>query len=209
MTWDSEQILATLPHRYPFLLVDRILEIEEGHRAVGIKNVSFNEWFFQGHFPGRPIMPGVMILEALAQVGAVAILSLEGKQGRIPFFAGIDECRFRRPVVPGDVLTLTVELVHARSRVGRGKGVATVDGQTVAEATMLFVLEDSIGARHALIPSKPETRQRALRWKSGRRAAATLRPVDALVSRSGRALSDPSRARVPSRPVCASRLGRA
>jgi 3-hydroxyacyl-[acyl-carrier-protein] dehydratase len=144
--WTSGQILATLPHRYPFLLVDRIVEIEDGRRAVGIKNVSFNEWFFQGHFPGRPIMPGVLILEALAQVGAAAILSLREKQGRIPYFAGIDECRFRRPVVPGDVLMLTVELAHARARIGKGKGIATVEGKTVAEATMLFVLEEDRAA---------------------------------------------------------------
>lgn len=140
MSWDSARILATLPHRFPFLLVDRILEVDEGRRAVGIKNVSFNEWFFQGHFPGQPVMPGVLIVEALAQVGAVAVLSLPDNHGRIPFFAGIDACRFRRQVVPGDVLTLTVEMSRARSRIGKGRGVATVAGQVAAEAEMIFAL---------------------------------------------------------------------
>lgn len=135
---DIRKILAALPHRYPFLLVDRILEIEEGKRAVGVKNVSINEWFFQGHFPGRPVMPGVLIVEALAQVAAVAVLSQARNQGQIPFFAGIDACRFRRPVVPGDVVTLTVEMTHLRATSGKGHGVARVDGQVAAEAEMLF-----------------------------------------------------------------------
>lgn len=140
MTWDSARILATLPHRYPFLLVDRVLELEAGRRAVGVKNVTINEWFFQGHFPGLPVMPGVLIVEALAQVAAVAVLSQPGNEGQIPYFAGIDNCRFRRPVVPGDVLLLEAELTRARARVGKGRGRATVEGQLVAEAEMLFAL---------------------------------------------------------------------
>jgi 3-hydroxyacyl-[acyl-carrier-protein] dehydratase len=140
MEWDSARILATLPHRFPFLLVDRVLEVEPGRRAVGYKNVSHNEWFFQGHFPGRPVMPGVLIVEALAQMAAIAALAGEGKEGQIPFFAGIDGCRFRRPVVPGDMLMLEAELTHARARAGKGHGRATVDGQVVAEADMLFAL---------------------------------------------------------------------
>jgi 3-hydroxyacyl-[acyl-carrier-protein] dehydratase len=140
MEWDSARILATLPHRYPFLLIDRVLEVDPGRRAAGYKNVSHNEWFFQGHFPGRPVMPGVLIVEALAQMAAIAALGGEGKEGQIPFFAGIDACRFRRPVVPGDVLMLEAELTHARARAGKGHGRATVDGQVVAEVDMLFAL---------------------------------------------------------------------
>jgi 3-hydroxyacyl-[acyl-carrier-protein] dehydratase len=140
MAWNSARILATLPHRYPFLLVDRVLEVDEGRRAVGVKNVSLNDWFFQGHFPGHPVMPGVLIVEALAQVAAIAVLSQKGNEGQIPYFAGIDACRFRRPVVPGDVLVLEAELTHARTRVGKGHGRATVDGKLVAEADMLFAL---------------------------------------------------------------------
>jgi 3-hydroxyacyl-[acyl-carrier-protein] dehydratase len=140
MTWDIARIHEILPHRFPFLLVDRMLEVEAGVRAVGIKNVSANEWFFQGHFPGRPVMPGVLILEALAQVAAVGVLAQEGNDAQIPYFAGIDHCRFRRPVVPGDVLRLEVELTRARGRVGKGTGRALVEGKLVAEAEMLFAL---------------------------------------------------------------------
>jgi 3-hydroxyacyl-[acyl-carrier-protein] dehydratase len=140
MAWDSARIQAILPHRFPFLLVDRMIEVDAGKRAVGIKNVSVNEWFFQGHFPGRPVMPGVLIIEALAQVAAVGVLSQEGNEAQIPYFAGIDSCRFRRPVVPGDVLHLEVELTRARGRIGKGKGRALVEGKLVAEADMLFAL---------------------------------------------------------------------
>ncbi len=140
MVADSARILAILPHRYPFLLVDRIVELDEGRRAVGLKNVSYNEWFFQGHFPGMPIMPGVLIVEALAQVAAVAALSGASSQGQIPYFAGIDSCRFRRPVGPGDVLRLEAEVMRMRSRSGKARGKAMVDGALVAEAEMLLSL---------------------------------------------------------------------
>ena len=136
----AEQIQEILPHRYPFLLVDRILELEEGKRAVGIKNVSINEDFFNGHFPGYPVMPGVLIVEALAQVGAVAMLKKEENKGRLAFFAGIDNCRFKRQVVPGDQLRLEVEITRLRGSIGKGKGIATVDGELVCETEIMFAL---------------------------------------------------------------------
>jgi 3-hydroxyacyl-[acyl-carrier-protein] dehydratase len=137
--WDAGRILATLPHRYPFLLVDRIVEISDTG-AVGLKMVSFNDWFFQGHFPGQPVMPGVLIVEAMAQVGAVALLNRPEHRGKIPFFAGIDAVRFRRPVVPGDVLRLEVELTRVRGTAGKGQGRALVDGALAAEGELMFVL---------------------------------------------------------------------
>ncbi len=140
MTLSAQEIQAIIPHRYPFLLVDRILELEPGARAVGLKNVTVNEPFFQGHFPGQPIMPGVLIVEALAQVGAVALLSLPQNKGRIVFFAGIDGFRFRKPVVPGDTLRLEVSLTKQRGPVGKGTARAQVEGVTVAEGELTFAL---------------------------------------------------------------------
>jgi 3-hydroxyacyl-[acyl-carrier-protein] dehydratase len=139
---DIGEILKVIPHRYPFLLVDRILEVEPGRRAVGLKQVTINEPFFQGHFPGYPIMPGVLIVEALAQVGAIAVLSLPENRGKLALFAGIDNFRFRRPVVPGDSLRLEVELVRMRGTVGKGQARALVDGQVVADGELMFALAD-------------------------------------------------------------------
>ena len=138
---DITQIKEIIPHRYPFLLVDKIVEIEEGKRAVGIKNVTANEEFFNGHFPDYPDMPGVLIVEALAQVGAVAVLKLEENRGKIGFFAGIDNCRFKRQVKPGDQLRLEVEMIKLRGPIGKGKAVATVDGELACEAEITFAIK--------------------------------------------------------------------
>ncbi|HMO58165.1 MAG TPA: 3-hydroxyacyl-ACP dehydratase FabZ [Roseiflexaceae bacterium] len=140
-----EQIMAIIPHRYPFLLIDRILELEPGKRAVGEKLVSVNEPFFQGHFPGRPIMPGVLIIEALAQTGAVAALSLAEYQGKLAFFAGIDGTRFRRMVVPGDTLRLEVTFEKMRRGIGKASAHATVSGEAACEAELLFAIRDATG----------------------------------------------------------------
>ncbi|RNB82076.1 3-hydroxyacyl-[acyl-carrier-protein] dehydratase FabZ [Brevibacillus fluminis] len=137
---DINQIQEIIPHRYPFLLVDQIFELESGKRAVGRKNVTINEPYFQGHFPGYPVMPGVLIVEALAQVGAVAVLSMEENKGKLAFFAGIDEFRFKDQVKPGDTLELTVELTRLRGTIGKGHGTATVNGKVVAEGGLIFAL---------------------------------------------------------------------
>jgi 3-hydroxyacyl-[acyl-carrier-protein] dehydratase len=136
----STEIQQIIPHRYPFLLIDRILEIEPLKRAVGIKNVTINEPFFVGHFPGKPVMPGVLILEAMAQVGGVAMLYPEENRGKLAFFAGMDRVKFRRPVVPGDQLRMTAEIIKVRGTMGKLWAEAYVDGQLVAEAEFLFAL---------------------------------------------------------------------
>lgn len=138
---DAQQIQSIIPHRPPFLLIDRIIELETGVRAVGIKNVTMNEPYFAGHFPQYPVMPGVLIIEALAQVGSVAILDMEENKGKIGFFAGIDRARFRGKVVPGDTLRLEVNIVRMKGSIGKGSAVASVDGQTVAEAELMFALQ--------------------------------------------------------------------
>lgn len=137
---DSREIQKIIPHRYPFLLIDRILEMEEGKRAVGIKNVSGNEPFFQGHFPGYPIMPGVLIVEALAQVGAVLILKREEFAGHIALFAGLDDVHFKRPVFPGDQLRLEVEMIKFRGLIGVAEGKAYVGEELAARGTLKFAL---------------------------------------------------------------------
>ena len=136
----ADQIQKILPHRYPFLLVDRITEIEEGKRAVGIKNVSINEPFFIGHFPGYPVMPGVLIIEAMAQVGGVALLKSEKFQGHLAFLTGVDHARFKRQVIPGDQLQIEVEFTKLRGVMGKGHGKVTVDGELVSEADILFAI---------------------------------------------------------------------
>lgn len=137
--WDIQSVL---PHRYPFLLVDRILEVVPGERATGLKNVTINEPFFQGHFPGYPVMPGVLIVEALAQVGAFAILSVVENKDKLALFAGIDNLRFKQPVVPGDTLLLEMEITKMRGPIGKGRGTATVDGKVVATGELLFALTE-------------------------------------------------------------------
>ncbi len=132
--------MKVLPHRYPILLVDRILEVEPGVRCVGIKNVTINEGFFQGHYPGQPIMPGVLIVESLAQCGAVILLSQDSYRGMVPVIGAIDNVKFKRQVVPGDQLRLEIELLWIKSSIGRIKGVATVDGQLAAQMEMTFKL---------------------------------------------------------------------
>ncbi len=138
--YTAKEIMDIIPHRYPFLLIDTIEELEPGVRAVGKKCVSVNEPFFQGHFPGNPVMPGVLILEALAQVGAVAILSQPEWKGRTAYFAGIDKAKFRRKVFPGDVLSLEMEIIKVKGPVGVGKAVAKVDGQVAAQAELTFAI---------------------------------------------------------------------
>ena len=136
------EIRELIPHRYPFLLVDRIEELEPGVRAVGIKNVSQNEPFFQGHFPDYPVMPGVLIIEALAQVGAVGVMAGGEHRDKLALFAGIDGVRFRRQVLPGDVLTLVVEIGRLMGRAGRGTGRATVGDERVCEAELMFAFAE-------------------------------------------------------------------
>lgn len=140
---DSLAIQAILPHRYPFLLVDKIIEIEPKVKIVGIKQVTINEYFFQGHFPEAPVMPGVLIIEALAQCGAIlALREFENRDEKIPFFSGIENARFRRPVVPGDTLTLEVTALRIGSKVQRMRGEAKVDGQLAAEAEIMSIIAD-------------------------------------------------------------------
>jgi beta-hydroxyacyl-ACP dehydratase FabZ len=141
--YDSVAIQKILPHRYPFLLVDKIVELEPKVRIVGIKQVTVNEQFFQGHFPGAPVMPGVLQIEALAQVGAIlALREFDDRDAKIPYFSGIESARFRKPVVPGDTLELEVVALRIGSKIQRMKGIARVDGQITAEAEIMSVIAD-------------------------------------------------------------------
>jgi len=137
---DINQIKATLPHRYPFLLVDKVIAMEPGKKITAIKNVTTNEPFFQGHFPSQPVMPGVLIIEALAQTCGLLALKDEERRGKLAFFASIKDARFRKPVVPGDTLTLDVEITNDRTRIVQCQGYAKVDGEVVAEANMMFAI---------------------------------------------------------------------
>lgn len=137
------EIIQILPHRYPMLLVDRILELEPGKRIVGLKNVTANEQFFQGHFPGAPVMPGVLIVEAMAQCGAVLFLrDIPDRNKKLFLFGGVDKARFRKPVVPGDQLIMELELLQKRATTIRLRGTARVNGNVVAEADLLSVMVD-------------------------------------------------------------------
>ena len=142
-TLGREQIEAILPHRDPFLLIDEVVELEPGARVVARKHVRGDEWWFAGHFPGRPVMPGVLIVEAMAQAGAVAVLSLEENRGRIAFFGGIDGVRFKRIVEPGDELELECRLEAVRGPIGKGKATAKVDGKLAARGTLTFAVEQT------------------------------------------------------------------
>ena len=137
---DVKEIQSILPHRYPFLLVDRILELEPGRRAVGLKNVTINEAFFEGHFPGHAVMPGVLVLEAMAQVGGVLLLSMTGNEGKLAYFGGMDKVRFRKPVSPGDALITEVELLKNRGGIGKVKVTGRVGRHIVAEGEFIFAL---------------------------------------------------------------------
>ncbi len=148
---EAADIMRILPHRYPFLLVDRIVELEPGIRAVGIKQVTVNEPHFTGHFPGRPIMPGVLMVEALAQTAGVAVLTLDAYRGKLGLFAGIDDCRFRRMVVPGDTLLLKVTVEKLRGMFGRVRGVASVVAEVAVEATLSIIIprDQELGGGHS------------------------------------------------------------
>jgi beta-hydroxyacyl-ACP dehydratase FabZ len=153
---DIQQIQEILPHRYPFLLVDKILEIEPGRRIVGLKNVTINEAFFQGHFPGQPIMPGVLIIEAMAQVGGVLLMRTmnASPEKKLLYFTGIDRARFRRPVLPGDQVRFELELLHHRSRNSKMQARAYVEGKLVAEAELSCAVIDQ-----GSTPRSPEAEQ--------------------------------------------------
>ncbi len=142
MLMDIAMIKSLLPHRYPFLLVDGVVEFEPGKRIVGIKNVTTNEEFFNGHFPQRPVMPGVLLIESMAQVAGLAMLHEKKHRGKIPYFTGIDHAKFRRPVIPGDQLRIEVDILKFRGNVGIVKCQAKVDGEVSAEAQLMFVVTE-------------------------------------------------------------------
>ena len=138
---DSNQIQEIIPHRYPFLLVDKILELESGKKAVGLKAVTASEYYFQGHFPQEHVMPGVLIIEALAQTGAVCILSVEANKGKTAYFAGIDKAKFKQMVRPGDTLELETTIIRSKGPIGVGEAIATVNGKLAAKAELTFAVK--------------------------------------------------------------------
>ena len=140
LPWEAATIMEIIPHRYPFLLIDRVVEIDPGQRVVAIRNVTANEPQFRGHFPDRPIMPGVLLVESLAQAGCVAVLSTPGNRGKLVLFGGIDECKFRRIVVPGDTLRLEITVEKLGRVSGRARAVASVDGEVACEAYLTFIM---------------------------------------------------------------------
>jgi len=154
-----DEIQSVLPHRYPMLLVDRILSVEPGKRAVGLKNVTINEGFFAGHFPGHPVMPGVLLIEAMAQVGGVILLSTTMNQGKLVYLVGLDKVRFRKPVIPGDSVITEVDHLGQRGNFGKVKAVARVEGEIVAECEILYSVVDAPSGEalteRAAPPSQP------------------------------------------------------
>ena len=138
---DKEQIKSIIPHRDPFLLIDEIIELEPGKRVVAKKHVKEDEFWIKGHFPNQPVQPGVLTIEMLAQAGAVCILSVPENKGKIAFFGGIDKARFKRQVLPGDIVTLNVEIIKIKGSIGVGKAIATVDGKKAVSAQIMFALE--------------------------------------------------------------------
>ena len=164
MTFDIQEILGLLPHRYPFLLIDRVVEFERGKRLVAIKNVTFNEPFFQGHFPGYPLMPGVLIIEAMAQAGAIIMLQeIPDREKKLAVFTGIEKAKFRRPITPGDQVRIEVDVLAFRSRAGRIQGRATVEGKLACEATLTcaVVTKEREQRAHGDAPATPETENAA------------------------------------------------
>jgi UDP-3-O-[3-hydroxymyristoyl] N-acetylglucosamine deacetylase/3-hydroxyacyl-[acyl-carrier-protein] dehydratase len=141
---EAETIMKILPHRDPFLFVDRVIHLERGKRAVGIKNVTINDYFFKGHFPGRPVMPGVLMIEAMAQVGGIMMLSPKENRGKVAFFISIDNAKFRKTVIPGDQLVFEVVAGKIKSKTGKVHGKALVDGRIVAEADLMFALVEGL-----------------------------------------------------------------
>jgi len=154
-----KQIMEILPHRFPFLFVDRIVELEPGQRAVGIKNVSINEPFFVGHWPGNPVMPGVLVLEAMAQVGGILLLTLVPDSNQLAVFGGVSRARFRRQVHPGDQLRLEVEMLRRKGDIGKLKATAIVDDQIVADAELTFVLADAHYNENEHWPRQPRRQE--------------------------------------------------